>query len=94
MAYGKVNIGLSATKIVSNNPQRQSLILTNASTSGIVYLGPDASVTSANAATVLTQYGSSFAEDSGGTRMFMGDVYGITLSSHVTADILWWERVI
>ena len=92
MGFGTVSVGTSATKIVSANAQRQSLILTNASTSGIVFLGPDATITSANAATVLTAYGSNLAEDSGGTRMFMGDVYGITLSSHGSTDILWWER--
>ena len=89
MGFGTVNVTTSATKIVGANAQRQSLILTNASTSGIVYLGPDATITSTNAAVILDGFGN-LSEDSGGTRMFMGDVYGITGSS--TADILYWER--
>lgn len=92
MGFGIVNVGVSATKIVSSNPQRQSLILTNASLSGICYLGPDDTVTSAHAATFLDAYGN-LTEDSGGTRMFMGDVYGITTSLHGTCDILYWERI-
>ena len=92
MSFGTISVGISATKIISANEKRQSLILTNASTSGIVYLGPDDTVTSANAATVFTSYGSNLAEASGGTRMYMDDVYGITLSSHGTADVLFWER--
>ena len=93
MGFGNIRVGNTATLIVKNNAQRQSLILTNASTSGIVYLGPDETVASGNAATVLTAYGSNLAEDSGGTRMFMGDVYGITTSANGTADVLWWERI-
>ena len=91
MSFGRVRVTNAVTKILGDNSQRQSLILTNASTSGIVFLGPDNTVTSANAATVLDAYGS-LTEDSGGTRMFMGDVYGITTSAHAAVNIFVWER--
>ena len=92
MGFGTVRVGTSATKILSANSQRQSLILTNGSTSGIVFLGPDATITSANAATVLDGFGN-LSEDSGGTRMFMGDVYGITTSAAAGVDVMFWERL-
>ena len=92
MAFGIVNIGTTATKIISANTQRQSLILTNASLSGIVYLGPDSTLTSAHAGALLSGYGS-LTEDSGGARMFQGDIYGITVSAHGTADVCYWERL-
>ena len=92
MGFGRVRVTTSATKILGENSQRQSLILTNASTSGICFLGPNNTVTSANAATLLDSYGS-LTEDSGGTRMFMGDVYGITTSAHAAVNIFYWERI-
>ena len=92
MGFGQIRVTNAVTKILSENTERQSLILTNSSVSGIVYLGPDSTVTSANAATVLDSFGS-LTEDSGGTRMFMGDIYGITTSAHAAVNIFYWERV-
>ena len=57
MGFGRVRVTTAVTKILSANPQRQSLILTNASTSGIVFLGSDNTVTSAHAATQLAAGG-------------------------------------
>jgi hypothetical protein len=92
VGFGRIRVTIAATKILSANPQRQSLILTNSSSSGICFLGPDNTVTSCNAATLLDSYGS-LAEDSGGTRMFLGDVYGITTSANAAVNIFYWERV-
>ena len=91
MGFKKVRVTNVATKILGENSQRQSLILTNGSTSGIVYLGPDSTVASGNAGTVLDALGS-LTEDSGGTRMYMSDVWGITTSAHGSADVFVWER--
>ena len=90
MGFGRVRVTTAATKILDANSQRQSLILTNASTSGIVFLGSDNTVTSAHAATLLDSYGS-LSEDSGGTRMFLGDIYGITTSAHAAVNVFYWE---
>ena len=91
MGFGRIRVTNSATKIVSANEARQSLILTNASSSGIVFLGPDATITSAHSAALLDSYGS-LTEDSGGTRLFQGDIYGITTSSHAAVNVFYWER--
>lgn len=93
MGYGTVRVTTAATKIVSGNTNRQSLILTNTSSSGICYLGPDSSITSANAAAYLRPYGV-FMEDSGSTRVFQGDVYGRTLSAHAAVKMCYWERTV
>lgn len=92
MGFGRIRVTNAVTKILGDNSKRQSLILTNSSTSGIVYLGPDSTVTSAHAAALLNAYGS-LTEDSGGTRMFMGDVYGITTSAHAAVNVFYWERI-
>ena len=92
MGWAGVRVGTTQKLIVRNNSRRQSLILTNSSTSGIVYLGPDNTVSSANAATLLDAYGS-LTEDSGGTRMFMGDVYGVTTSANAIVIVFYWERI-
>lgn len=89
--WGSVRVGTSQTKILGDNSKRQSLILTNSSSSGIVFLGEDNTVSSMNAATVLDSYGS-LTEDSGGTRMFMGNVYGVTTSAHAAVRVFYWER--
>ena len=90
MGFGTVNVGTSATKILGENTRRQSLILTNASTSGIVYLGPDSTITSATA--IVLQADGNLTEDSSGGRMYKGDIWGMTTSANGTADVAYWER--
>ena len=87
MAYNTVTVTNTATKIVDANSQRQSLIIANAGSVSI-FIGPDASVTAANGTPIVA--GGNLSEDSGGTRMQMGPVYGITASG--TADTRYWER--
>ena len=36
--------------------------------------------------------GGTLTEDSGGTRMYMGDVYGICATNNGTVDLRYWER--
>ena len=88
MSYNTVTVTTSATLIVANNTQRQSILVTNTGT-GTVYLGPDSSVTTSNGMPLVTN--GTYAEDSGGTRMFLGDIYGIVASG--TSDVRYWEEV-
>ena len=88
MAFNTVTITTTATKIVSANPNRQSLLLSNTS-AGTVYLGADNTVTTANGLP-LVQDGT-LTEDDGGSRMFMGEVWGIVGAG--TSDLRYWERI-
>ena len=83
-----VTIGTgSAALIVAFNHKRKSLIITNEGSSK-VYLGSDSSVTSASSISIEPD--GKYTEDSGGQRMFLGDIYGI--SEDATNDIRYWER--
>jgi hypothetical protein len=86
MAYNRVVIGTTATKIVSVNANRQSLIITNVGTED-VYLGPDSSLTS-SIGIPLVQYGS-ITEDRPNGQMWLGDVYGI---AGAAGEVRYWER--
>lgn len=91
MGFGKVRVTNTPTKIVGENYRRHSIILTNGSSSGIVYIGPDDTIASGNAATLLDAFGS-LTEDSGGEKMWMGDYYGITTSGAAAVNVFYWER--
>lgn len=88
MSYNSVTITDSATLIVGPNPDRISIIITNNSSSDI-YLGEDSSVTASNGSVLKATTGS-FAEDSGGTKCYVGPYYGIVGSG--TANLRYWER--
>ncbi len=88
MAFNAVNVTIVATKIVGANTDRKSLIIQNAST-GNCYIGPDDTVTSTTAVYLVKD--GELSEDSGGMRMYMGDIYGIAGTG--TCDIRYWERV-
>ena len=87
MAFNTVTVTTVATLIVAANPNRIGLIIVNTS-SGTVYLGEDTTVTTSNG-TPLKQ-NENMTEDSSGTKMFMGNVYGIVGSG--TSDVRYWER--
>jgi hypothetical protein len=89
MSYNTVTVTGTATKIVNANTQRQSLIIANAG-SVTVYIGPDASVTTANGTPIVA--GGNLTEDSCGTRVYLGTVYGIVSTG--TCDVRYWERTI
>ena len=83
----KVNISSTATKIVSANEKRISIIISNLGDQ-TVYIGKDNTIT-ASEEPFLSKNGS-FCEDNSGGRMWKGDIYGITTTS--TADMVYWER--
>lgn len=82
--YGNVTATNTAAQLIASNPGRRSLVIYN-NGSVAVYIGPDASITTANAVPILPQ--SSFTQN--GSRMWMGAIYGITASS--TADTRFWD---
>jgi hypothetical protein len=88
MAYGTVTVTEAATLIRSSNPRRHSIIVANQG-SKTVYLGADKSVTSDSGIPIIVN--GSLTEDDGGTRMFMGDIYGICAAGETT-DVRYWER--
>jgi hypothetical protein len=88
MAYSSVTVGNTATLLVAANTARLSLVIEN-NGSVTVYLGPDTSVSSSNGIPLLAD--GSFQEDSGGARMYQGDIYGVTASD--TSDVRVWERI-
>jgi hypothetical protein len=81
-----VTVGNTATLIVAANTARLSLIIEN-NGSVPVYIGQDASVSVSSGIPLLTN--GTLTEDSGGARMYQGDIYGITDSS---SDVRYWER--
>ena len=88
MAYGSKTITTSATKIISDNTARRSLTLANTSTSTIVYIGPDSSITTDNSMPLYefqTTHKDNFPES------YKGPIFGITPSG--TADVRYWESV-
>lgn len=88
MGYGTATIGTgTAALIVAFNHKRKSLIITNEGSTK-VYLGPDSSITSATAISIESD--GKYTEDSGGTRMYLGDIYGI--SEDATNDVRYWEK--
>ena len=88
MGYGSITVGSgTAVLIVGFNSKRQSLIITNEGSSK-VYLGNDSSITTAS--TISIESDGKYTEDSGGHRMFLGDIYGISEDS--TNDVRYWER--
>ena len=88
MGYGAVSLATNtAATIVTANPKRISLIITNIGLSS-AFVAPDSSVTSANGI-VITANGA-FTEDSGGTRMYQGPFYGIAGSA--STNITYWQR--
>ena len=87
MSFNTVTVTSTATKIVDANTQRQSLIISNAG-SVTIYIGPDNTVTTSNGTPLVS--GGNLTEDSGGTRMQLGTVYGIVATG--TCDCRYWER--
>ena len=87
MAFNTVTVTTSATLIIASNTNRKSLLIGNTS-AGTVYLGDTTSVTTANGFPLPQN--AQLSEDSGGTRMYMGAVYGIVASG--TSDVRYWER--
>ena len=89
MGYGLVRVGLTATKIVSDNSKRKMLTLTNASELSIVYIGPDDSITTLNAGALL--YPAQSREDVKNIGFWNGPIYGIIGDTGHNAKVYFWE---
>ena len=86
MSYGAATIVTAALKVISANDRRLSHIITNQGPS-TVFLGPDSSLTT-NTGIALSS-GSNLTEDSGGDKLYQGDIYAISESS---SNLRYWER--
>ena len=89
MAYNTVTVTTTATKIVADNANRKALMLTNSEEGLIVYIGPDSSITTANAIPLYETQTKDFTKNTPG--YYSGDVYGIVSAG--TADVRYWEVV-
>lgn len=88
MSYGSVTVPSGTSiQVVAYNHKRKSLILTNEGSSK-VYIGSDSFVTSATGISIDSD--GKYTEDSGGTRMYLGDIYAISQDS--TNDLRYWEK--
>jgi hypothetical protein len=89
MAYGQVTVPTgSAILVVAQNVWRKSLIISNEGSSKI-YIGGDSFITSATTISVASE--TRYTEDSGGQRMYIGNIYAISEDS--TNDVRYWEKV-
>lgn len=86
MGYGEITVGTTATIIIDGNTQRHSYIITNES-ANVVFLGQDSSVTTATGIAIPS--GSNLSEDSGGTKLYCGPIYGVASAS---SKVRYWER--
>ena len=90
MSYSSVTVGTGTpVLIVAANTQRKSVIITNEGASK-VYLGNDSSITTASAVS-LESDGKWTEDDSGGHRVYLGDIYGIAEDG--SCNVHYWERV-
>lgn len=86
MAYGSVSVGVAATLIRPANTDRRELRIVNTSIVTPVYLGTDASVTTANGFPLYENQNILQSKDSGA---WLGAVYGIVGAGN--ADVRFWE---
>jgi hypothetical protein len=84
--FNTITVGSSATKIVGANPQRISLMIVNTGTP-TVYIGQDNTVLTTTGIPLKTDM--NLTEDSGGQKVYCGDIWGICASS---SDVRYWER--
>ena len=88
MSYSAVSLATDTyVTIVTENVGRVSLIITNIG-SGKVFIAEDASVTSGNG--ILITANGTYTEDSGGTRMYLGPIYG--MAGSVGTVVTYWQR--
>lgn len=87
MSYNSIIVSTSAKLIVSANPRRQSLIITNGIGNLTLFLGSDNLVTTSTGIEIPA--GSNLTEDNGGSKVYCGDVWGI---AQISMQIKYWER--
>lgn len=86
MSYNTITVTTSATEIVPANCQRRNLILVNTDASAVMYIGPDASITTSNA---IPLYGKQTMSQDRIPEGYQGPIYGIVASG--TVDARFWE---
>jgi hypothetical protein len=84
--YGHVGVGTTPTLILASNPIRKGFLISNNNTSGTLYIGMDANVTSASGYPIIAGGGIA-SNDFGG--VWKGAVYGIVVAG--IFDIRFWE---
>ncbi len=89
MGYGSVTVGTTTNLVVAANSQRFSLILVNTSTATNLYIGQDTALTTSSG--ILISAFGSLTEDSGGQKVYCGDIYGVAQSG--TIEVRYWERL-
>lgn len=89
MGYKVVPVSTSAVEIITDNTKRKALWITNASTGSSVYIGPDASITTLNAGSILFAYQNlEIKKDFGDWK---GPIYGIVGTTGDTCRVYVWE---
>ena len=91
---GSITLANSAVIVVEANARRESIIIVNNGPFD-VYIGADENVTAgtgSNAGIKLVVEGI-LTEDSGGTRMYMGDFWAIS-DTATASSVSYWERLI
>ena len=86
MSYGTVTVTNVATLIVDSNTKRRNLTIANAALMETVFIGPNSSITVANA---IPLYGGSTRDQDRIAEGYLGPVYGIVAAG--TADVRYWE---
>lgn len=89
MAYINVPVTNTPTLIVGANTARQSIIITNNS-STVCYIGSDNNVTTSTG--IQLNQNDVISDSDTGTKGYMGAFYGI-IASGTSADIRYWERI-
>lgn len=89
MGYGLVKVSTTAKKIIGENTKRKVLWVVNASSGSTVYIGPDDSITTANAGVLLFPYQTIEIKKDFGD--YKGDVYGIIGTTDDTCKVFYWE---
>jgi len=87
MSFNTVSVGTSATLIIAADNSRRFLNIVNSS-STVMYIGPDSSITTSTALTILGWQSFNIRKDFGD---YKGDVYGIVASG--TNDVRYWQEL-
>lgn len=87
MAYNTVTVTSSPTLIIAPNTARNSIIVTNFS-STVCYIGQDVNVTTANG--IQLNQNDVITDSNTGTKGYCGPYYGVVAMG--SADIRYWER--
>jgi len=86
-SYNTITVGITPTLIIAANCERKGVLIVN-NGSVTMYIGPDSSITSANA---LPIFPGGSLDDSGLLDSFRGSIYGIVASG--TVDARYWEWI-